>query len=209
MNYPKLKSLLEAVLAGRNDFLFDHILSQIHCMSRPRVYGVINAIVSSMEAGELYVEVGTYQGGSLISALMGNEARAIGVDSFTEFTTTNNYEQTQNNLVKFGVANRVELVNARYQDFFANVPTDFVIQTYYYDGEHNYEGQLAGMEAGWPYLRPGSILIVDDLLYPPVTRAVNQFIANHVDNIKPLLIIDSLGDCDTIWWNGICVLRVI
>jgi len=209
MNYPKLKALLEAVLAGKNDFLFDHILSQIHCMSRPRVYGVINAIVSSMEAGELYVEVGTYQGGSLISALLGNEANAIGIDSFAEFQTTNNFEQTLNNLVKFGVVNRASLKNMSYQEFFADVPTDFRIAVYYYDGEHNYEGQLAGMEAGWPFLSPGSIIIVDDFLYPEVNRAVNQFIANHKDKVKILIAMDSMNDVDSVWWNGVLALRVL
>jgi predicted O-methyltransferase YrrM len=209
MNYPKLRALLESVLAGRNDSIFDHIFAQIHCMSRPRVYAVLNAIVSSMDTGELYVEVGTYQGGSLIAALQGNDAEAIGVDNFAEFSTTNNFEQTLGNLGKFGVAHRASLKNMSYKDFFDDVPGDYKIQVYNYDGAHDYESQLAGMQAAWAYLQPGSIIIVDDLLYSEVNRAVNQFIADHVDRVKVLLMVDSMNDCDSVWWNGVCVLRVI
>lgn len=209
MNYTKLTALLESVLAGRNDHIFDHIFAQVHCMSRPRVYAVLNAIVSSMDAGELYVEVGTYQGGSLIAALQGNDAEAVGVDSFTEFQGTNNFDLTSANLKRFFVTPRASLLNTTYQKFFADLPKDFKIQVYNYDGAHDYESQLAGIGAAWSFLQAGSLIIVDDFLYPGVNRAVNQFIADHVDRVKVLLMVDSMNDCDLVWWNGVCVLRVL
>jgi predicted O-methyltransferase YrrM len=209
MNYKKLRTELDDVLAGKHDAMFADVIAKMHCMSRARVYAVIHAIVSCMDEGETYLEIGTYQGGSLISALLGNQARAIGVDNFAEFNTTNNFEQTQGNLVKFGVADRVELKNMSYADFFAGVPADFKAQVFYYDGQHDYEGQLAGMEAGWPHLQPGSIVLVDDFLYPEVNRAINKFIANHIDHIKILVAMDSMNDCDEVWWNGVIALRVL
>ena len=78
MDYSKLKYALEDVLAGKRDHMFDDVLEYMHCMSRPRVYGVLNACVSAIEPGEgIYLEVGTYQGGSLISALRGWRALAF------------------------------------------------------------------------------------------------------------------------------------
>ena len=139
MNYKKLKTNLDEVLTCANEVRFDAILKNIHCMSRPKVYAVLNAVVSCMDAGELYVEVGTYQGGSLISALLGNQSRAIGVNSFSEFQTTNNFDQTQDNLLVFGVADRVELKNMSFEQFFAEAPKDMRIQVYYYDGAHDYQ----------------------------------------------------------------------
>lgn len=212
MDYRKLRVLLEETLAGAHDARFMGVVSKIHCMSRPRVYAVINAIVSCMEEGETYLEVGTYQGGSLISATLGNSARAIGVDNFAEFNTTNNFQQTQNNLEAFGVSDRVVLRNMSYQEFFASCPAEFKAQVYYYDGAHDYETQLAGMEAAWEFLHSGSIILVDDYSYPEVIRAINQFIANHIDRIRFQFVMGSMGDFEDMgetWWNGCVVMRVI
>ena len=209
MDYKKLKVLLEDVLAGQHDHKFDDVLSSIHCMSRPRVYAVLNACVSAMDPGELYVEVGTYQGGSLISALRDNEALAIGVDSFGEFKETNSLELTARNLQTFGVLDRANLHNMSFKEYFARCPAELKIQVYYYDGAHDYETQLAGMEAGWPFLRKGSIILVDDFLYPEVNHAINQFIANHINEIKILVAIDSMRSVDDVWWNGVVALRVL
>lgn len=207
MNLQDLKNGLESVLAGQHDQRFDDVLSSLHCMSRPRVYAVLNACVSAMDPGELYVEVGTYQGGSLISALRDNDAHAIGVDSFGEFTATNNLELTTKNLQTFGVLDRVTLHNMGFKEFFAQCPADLKIQVYYYDGAHDYETQLAGMEAGWKYLQKGSIILVDDYTYPEVSRAINQFVANHVGEIKFQFVMLPTENTDETWWNGCVVMR--
>ena len=209
MNYKKLKESLEEVLAGKRDELFREVIAKMHCMARARVYAVLNAVVGAMEPGELYVEVGTYQGGSLISALLGNQANAIGVDNFGEFQTTNNLQQTISNLQKFGVADRVEFKDMGFDRFFAQVPEDFSMQVYYYDGAHDYDTQLAGMEAGWKYLRSGSIILVDDYFYPEVSRAINQFVSNHIGNIKFQFVMLSPDGLDETWWNGVVVMTVV
>jgi protein O-GlcNAc transferase len=207
MDYNKFKMHLNEVLAGRRDLMFDDVLSSIHCMSRPRVYAVLNACVSSLEPGELYVEVGTYQGGSLIAALRGNEACAIGVDSFSEFKETNDIGITTRNLYSFGVLNRVTLVNMDVQRFFTEYPIKQKIQVYYYDGAHDYETQLAGMETAWPFLQKGSLILVDDYTYAEVSRAVNQFVANHLDQIKFQFVMLPNENTDETWWNGCVLMR--
>lgn len=209
MNNQKFQTMLENVLLGNMDHAFDNLVKTIHCMSSPRVYGVLNACVSAMEADELYVEVGTYQGGSLIAALLNNTAQAIGVDNFSEFNTTNNFDRTLNNLVTFGIASRASLKNMSYQEFFKDLPDNFKIQVYYYDGAHDYQNQLNGCEAAWPYLQKGSLILVDDYFYPDVHRALNQFIANHIDQIRCVFILHPVKDLDPLWWNGVVVLQVI
>lgn len=213
MDYKKMNKRIEGVLTGQYDHIFADITDHIHCMSRPRVYGIINAIVGSLQPGEIYVEVGTYQGGSLTAALYGNDSRAIGVDSFSEFKETNSFERTQANLDFFGVADRVELKNMSFKEFFESIPPAMVIQCYYYDGAHDFPSQLAGMEAAWPYLRPGSIILVDDYSYPEVNAAINQFIANHLEHITiQFVMATQLGAGsvpDETWWNGVVALKVI
>ena len=207
MNHQALQDTLADILAGAHDRRFADVLTSLHCMSRPRVYAVLNACVSAMDPGELYVEVGTYQGGSLISALRDNNARAIGVDSFGEFQATNSLEITTRNLQAFGVAERVTLHNMGFREFFAQCPADLKIQVYYYDGAHDYETQLAGMEAGWPHLQQGGLILVDDYTYLEVSRAINQFVARHVGEIKFLFVMLPTGNTDETWWNGCVVMR--
>ena len=209
MNNQKLQTKLEEALSGKHDGMFADVLSKIHCMSRARVYAVLNAVVSSMDYDDLYLEVGTYQGGSLISALLGNEARAIGVDNFNEFKETNTYERTQSNLEAFGVGDRAVLRSMSYQEFFASVPADFKVAVYYYDGQHDYPGQLAGMEAAWHHLRPGSMILVDDYIYPEVSQAVNQFVANYIHQVQFQFVMLPTEGLDETWWNGVVVLKVV
>lgn len=210
MNYQKMAQLLNDALQGRNDDLFEEVRSRIHCMSTNRIYSVLNAIVSSMDPGELYFEVGTYQGGSTISALLHNEARAIAVDNFAEFKETNNFQQTRSNLDAFGVGDRVELIDSGFKDFFSiSAKPDIQIQVYYYDGAHDYETQLAGMEAAWPYLAHGAIVLVDDYTYPEVNAAINSFISKHSRDIAIQFVFRPEQNVDPIWWNGCVVLRVL
>lgn len=209
MNHKKLAVEIERALSGQRDNDFDELFEKVHCMSRPRVYGIINACVSAMDEGELYVEVGTYQGGSLIAALQGNQARAIGVDSFAEFKDSNQLEITMANLEMFQVRERVKFHKTDFREFFENAPANLKIQVYNYDGEHNYERQLEGLEAGWNFLTSGSLVIVDDYHYPEVASAVHDFVHNHPGQIKFQFVVLPEKGLDDVWWNGVVVMRVI
>jgi hypothetical protein len=103
----------------------------------------------------------------------------------------------------------VALLDLHYRDFFGSLPANSKIHVYNYDGEHGYEPQLAGMEAAWRFLAPGALVLVDDYTYPEVMLAVNQFICNHINDIKPLFIMDPIESTDETWWNGCVVLRKI
>lgn len=209
MDYRKLRTLLNETLSGKRDEPFKKVITSLHCMSRARLYATINAIVSSMDPGEFYYEVGMYQGGSLISALTNNSAQAIGVDNFGEFKETNNLALTQSHLEQFGVGDRAKLYNMDFRDYFRALDPATKIQVYYYDGAHDEETQLAGMEAAWPFLHSGSLVIVDDYTYPEVSRAVNRFVANHIGEVKFQLVFAAMESLDEHWWNGCVVLRVV
>lgn len=210
MNFQKLNQLMNEVLHGDHDARFQPVIESIHSMSRPRVYAVLNAILASMNEGEMYLEVGCYQGGSLVSATLGNpHVRAVGVDSFEEFKDTNSYEITLHNLEKFGVSNHVLLHNMSFQKYFEMLHPIAQIQTYYYDGAHGYEVQLEGMEAAWKFLAQDALIVIDDFTYSEVIRAVNQFMSNHLHKVKPLFVFSVPENSDPIWWNGAVVLQVM
>jgi predicted O-methyltransferase YrrM len=210
MNYKRLASEIENVLAGKEDKAFVEIFQKVQCMSSPRVYGIINACVNAMEDGEIYLEVGSYQGGSMIAALQGNQAKAIGVDSFAEFTKTNSLSITMGNFQTFGVADRITFHNMGYKEFFDwHTGPTFKVAVYYYDGQHDAKGELEGIEACWEFLQSGSLIIIDDTRYPEVRQAINQFVAKHPDLLECLFAILPDHEFDKHWWNGITVLRVV
>jgi len=210
MDSKKFTRMLPALLDPRRGEYFRTVISSFHCMSAPIPLSILNGLVSCMDVGEVYLEVGTYQGGSLISALMENYAPAIAVDNFSEFTGTNSEALLRKHLAQFGVDDRVEFHNMGYADFFKNrLPVTEKIGVYYYDGAHNYEDQYAGMAQGMEFLRPGAVLVVDDIFYPEVRNAITDLIYDNKQHIKPLLIIESPDDVDKEWWNGIAVLQMI
>src|SRR6185436_5879006 len=45
------------------------------------------------------------------------------------------------------------------------------------DGDHSYEGCLKDMNATWPLLDPGGVMIVDDTGMVDVHQAIKQFLA--------------------------------
>lgn len=212
MNFRKLQENLEIAMSGEADDHFLPVVSAFHCMSTPRNYAILNAATSAMDENEIYLEVGTYQGGSLVSALLKNQVRAIGVDSFSEFTGSNNLELTTKHLADFGVLDRVSLRNMGFADFFAQQDPSFRAQVYYYDGAHDYQTQLAGLETAWPFLANDAVILVDDYTYFEVSSSLNQFIANHRDQVKlrfVMLPADTVPPgVDKIWWNGVVVLQV-
>jgi len=167
-------------------------------------------LVSCIDVGEIYLEVGTYQGGSLISALLGNFVPAVAVDNFSEFTGTNSEALLREHLARFDMTDRVEFHNMDVIDFFTNrFPVTEKIGVYYYDGAHNYNDQYAGMAAGLEFLHPGAALVVDDLFYPEVRNAITDLLHDNKGFLKPVLIIEAPDDADQEWWNGIAVLQAI
>ncbi|MRR52169.1 MAG: class I SAM-dependent methyltransferase, partial [Rhodocyclaceae bacterium] len=96
---------------------------------------LLHLAFSFLDADECYLEVGTYQGKSLISAVKGNPRRQVyAVDNFTEFTASNTEQLLRANLARHGLADRVTFHNA---DFRAVVNRDVVKQPvglFFYDG---------------------------------------------------------------------------
>ncbi len=210
MDTKKFTRALPSILKRDSTDQFKLVISSFHCMSAPIPLSILNTLVTCMDDDEIYLEVGTYQGGSLISALMGNSAQAIAVDNFAEFTTTNSEEILRANLTRFAVQDRIDFHNMGYAEFFKNhLSTDVKIGVYYYDGAHNYQDQYAGMSQGMEFLKPGAVLVVDDIFYPEVRHAIIDLLHDNKAHIKPLLIIEAPDDADQEWWNGIAVLQMI
>ena len=95
---------------------FQQALDQVQGMTTVNVMQLLNFAVECMEVDEIYCEIGSYQGSTLIGALLNHPERmAYAVDNFAEFDASGeNLDKLINNLSKFCLQEQVCFCN---QDF--------------------------------------------------------------------------------------------
>lgn len=188
--------------------LFD---GSIHTMAKPKFLAVLNRLVGLMSTNEVYLEVGTYQGGSLCGAMLGNERRAIGVDDFSGFPATSNETMLTQNLKRFNLSEKVAFYNMGYKNFFNGLVGENIrVGLYYYDGAHDDVSTEDGLERGFPFVNVGGFLVLDDTSYAQVQEGLNRFLGKHPRGVRVAFCAqpDNLpGKFDDTWWNGTVILE--
>ena len=175
-------------------------------MSCENVRFLINELVRRFAPNGVYLEVGMYRGCSILSAALFNQGRrCIGIDSFSEFDEDGtNHEVLKTNLAKFGNPSNIEYHNLDYREaigrIFAQEP-DLKVDVYYYDGEHTYEQQVAGLEIILPHLSERCAILVDDLNWEHVERANTDFLRAHPE-FESAFKIKARGCGTDDWWHG-------
>ncbi len=179
-------------------------------MSTENIQFFLNEIVGKFAKNGTYLEIGTFQGGSLLSAALFNSStRCIGVDNFSEFNSDKKNEPIlKENLKKFDNPKNIEFFNMDYKEalnvLFSKEP-DLKIDVYYYDGPHTYEHQIGGLEAILPYLSEKCVILVDDINWISVDRANEDFVRRH-HGFKYAFKIRTKMDRAEDWWNGFSVI---
>lgn len=159
---PKLKlraSLILPLLAVRRMSTFTNAL-------------LLNAAVQEMKTDRCFVNVGVWNGFTLLSAMAGNEEKVcIGVDNFSEFGGPKAAF-----LERFTSRRSVNdrFFDQDYVDFFA-AGLDRPLGVYLYDGEHSYENQYRGLMVADPFYSEDAIVIVDDTNLDRARDATLQF----------------------------------
>jgi hypothetical protein len=103
-----------------------------------------------------YLEVGSWKGSSLISAMHGNTEHVnfTAVDNWAEFDGPK--DEFLKNLASFKL--EPTIIES---DFLKYTPDKF-IDVYLYDGAHDYESQYKAITHMWPYLHNNAIVVIDD-----------------------------------------------
>jgi hypothetical protein len=176
-------------------------------MSSENVRLLINEIVRAFAKDGTYLEVGSLQGCSLLSAALFNEStRCIGIDDFSEFNKYGvNEEMLRENLSKFNEPRNIGFYRGNYKKemikIFSREP-NLKIDVYFYDGSHAYEEQMKGLIEMLPHLAKKCIIIVDDINWEQVEKANKDFLKKQKD-FKSILKIKTKGNYSKDWWNGI------
>ncbi len=183
-----------------------HEEKDIAGMNTENIRFLINEIVKRYAVNGVYLEVGMFQGSSLLSAALYNgKTRCIGIDNFSQFDEDGKNEAVlKQNLSKCGSPSNIEIYNMDYTDgirhLFGKDP-NLKVDIYYYDGQHSYENQKMGLEMMLPYLAKKCIIFVDDINWDRVDRANQDFLKENKDFRSVFKVTTkAVGVSD--WWNG-------
>jgi Methyltransferase domain len=198
---------LEAALEATNDFAGATHLVDVPGMSSPKLCNLLNSLVARMDPGERYLEIGLWQGRTLLSAAVNNTDRVcIGCDKFRFLGRYTGFGFRVRRALCTNVAqvrNRatVCIYDMRSSVFFERHHLG-PIGVYFYDGDHSYRGTRRSIAAGARWLSPRAAVLVDDWNVPRVQRAT--FDGFRDAGVRILWQRELPGDhTENTWWNGV------
>jgi len=177
---------------------------QIPRMSTFAIGAIINHIVSHMDPGESFVNVGVWYGFTFLAGLVNNgDKKCIGIDNFSEF------DGPKNEFIESFERNRSEnhqFFEMDYDDYFRNVH-DEPIGFYVYDGNHSKENQKRGLEAAEPFFSEDCLILVDDINWAEPMEGTEEFLLQSKYQYDMIARIQTGNNWHPTYWNGIALLQ--
>lgn len=179
-------------------------------MSSPKIRHLLNNLCKLPNTN--YLEVGTWQGSTFVSALYNNHdyiSSAVAIDNWSEFATGNPEVNFHLNTSRFLNKNRFAFYN---QNSFSvdkkNLKLSGPVNIYFYDGDHSAQSQKAAFTYFNDILADTFIAIVDDFNWSAVQKGTKDAFEelNYqvlYEIFLPAVYKDS-GDLQN-WWNGLYV----
>jgi hypothetical protein len=204
----------DRLLRETDDFAGAEHLVDVPGMSSPRICQFLNRLVACMDPGEHYLEIGSWQGRTLLSAAFDNRGRlCIACDRFRLFGRYTGFgyrarRALVRNLARYaGRRAAVHFYDMHSSRLFRRRRFDGSIGVYFYDGDHTYRGTRRSIAAGAQRLSARAIVLVDDW-------NVSRIRAGTFDGLRDaavrVLWHRALeGDhTEATWWNGLGVFYV-
>jgi len=184
------------------DLMFD--LCCIPKMSTYAIGMLINKIVRDMQNNECYVNIGVWNGFTLLAGMLCNpEKKCIGIDNFSEFGGPKDDFKKRFMTSK---TNSHSFYNMDYKQYFEGYH-ESKIGFYFYDGNHTYRNQFDGLKLAEPFLADNAIIMIDDINWHEPEQATNDFINHSEFNYDILFKEKTRCNCHPTWWNGIMIIQ--
>jgi methyltransferase family protein len=182
------------------DRLLRSVQEGVRGLSAENNLALVNLAARFLEPGESYVEVGVWQGRSLIAAGLGNDtADLVGIDTFR--FREGSREELRENLRRFEVDRAALLEGDALELLRAGALAGRSVGVYYYDAAHDYQTQLDALRLVEPQLAGRALMIVDDSDWREVRAATRDYVAGQ-PNARILLEIEGSGRGQPQWWEG-------
>jgi hypothetical protein len=154
-----------------------------------------------MAPDEVYVEIGCWQGLSLVGALFGHDAGAFACDDFSEFGGPR--AALGATLTKWTARGQVRFHDMDFRKFLAAAPwAPARVGVYFYDGGHDFDDQFGALREMLPYLARDAAVFVDDTNWRHV-RAANAYFARHAPGFELVRDLRTRSPFSPAWWNGL------
>lgn len=189
-------------------------------LSSPQIGVLLNAAASALEPDEVYVNIGVWEGYTLLAAAVGNDhSRFIGVDNFSELVAKRNpripaplrdYGPVKPSLMRalaaFGGSN-VLLLAEEFRSALRRGHewlSEDSVGVAFYDAEHSLQAHRDFFSLIIPRLSRSAVVIIDDWRFPQVKQACEQFLQENPD-FRVIFERDVAVGRDPAWWSGIAV----
>jgi predicted O-methyltransferase YrrM len=182
---------------------FEEVLEAVPGLAKPNNLALLNVAARCLGEGESYVEVGTYRGTSLISAMLDNDGHFVALDNWS--LGEGSREQLEANLARYALHPTV-IEGDAFETLRSDALAGRTVGVYYYDNGHEYEQQLDGMRLIEPYLASPALVIVDDTDWERVARAVDDYLA-HQPRATEIYTVGGKDRGHPEWWEGMRVIR--
>lgn len=192
---------------------FDDVIGGIPNLATENVLALLNLAASLLEPGESYVEVGSYYGASLIGAMRGNHGDFVAIDRFS-FAVPEvrgrplpraSRAGLEESLSRFGATEATILEGDAFELIEGGALGDRKVGVYYWDGPHDYDGQLRGMRAVEPWLAPEALILIDDYDWEAVAQATHDYVDADA---RAELLVEIAGEAggQVWWWDGVAAI---
>ncbi|MAT14910.1 MAG: hypothetical protein CMJ46_06530 [Planctomyces sp.] len=180
-------------------------ICKIPRMSTFAIGAMINRAVSSLPEGQVYLNIGVWNGFTYFSGVVGNEGkRCIGVDDFSHKNSPS--EAFLERFEKFKGPND-EFIESDFREYFKREEHE-PIGVYLFDGPHSYEDQWDGLELAEPFFADNCIILVDDCNWEQVSGANLDFMRKSKNEYKLILDCRTPKSGHPTWWNGFMVFQL-
>lgn len=178
------------------------VLDAVDGLSEENNLALIGLAAGHLEAGEAYVEAGTYRGRSLIAAALAGEAECVGIDNFS--FDDSDPAALQANLERFGVAGGTRILDGDAAVVLgaSELPP---VGVFFYDADHSTEATRAAFEAVIPHLAGRALIAADNADWPKVRAAIDAFVDAHAE-AELALRIAGRADGQPWWWDGMDII---
>jgi protein O-GlcNAc transferase len=182
-----------------------HILAEIPGMATENKLRLLNCAVALLDDGEVYVEVGSYKGASLVGAATNNpRVRIFACDNFSQFDGA---ADALRRTLDVHVPGQVIFHDMDFRDFLRAAPwAPARIGAYFYDGGHSFADQYDGVALAIPHLADDAIVIIDDT-NKRAARSANNLVARALPGFELILDLRTPRNHSPTWWNGVQVFR--
>ena len=189
--------------------------------SGEKIIALLQAVTAMRDpATECYLEVGVFQGMTLLSNAASNPSiECFGIDNFSQFDPGgHNLALVQDRQKRLGANNATLIVDdleCALMEGSANLKGKRA-GVYFVDGPHDYRSQILCLLLARHYLSERCVIVIDDCNYAHVRQANADFLSaspefrllfeaytpSHPENMDAA----DLASARRGWWNGINVL---